>query len=345
MNNYNNEGRRDLYNREYRINKSRKMKRRRMVFFTFTGLALAAGVFFSGKYVMDFVQNTGLLQGPDVPMSVETKVEEEKPKDKVMFIKGVENVSIDFASTLPKKIDFQAIEPGKNHSIMASSYAYPLADIKLGMKGEGNFADKKIAFLTFDDGPVGNTLKVLDILKEKNIPATFFIPGKVLANYDDKSIMDRYIQEGHGIAIHSYSHDYKYLYPGRVANPERIIEEYDKTVNIMKESLGDTFNTKVFRFPGGAMSWKNIPAAQEALLAQGVVDIDWNSMSGDAEPEKRRPGSSSAMGDFVFSTLNQNNHTNIAMVLMHDVKGATPEYLRKVIDDFVQRGYTFGILE
>ena len=316
MNNYNNEGRRDLYNREYRINKSRKMKRRRMVFFTFTGLALAAGVFFSGKYVMDFVQNTGLLQGPDVPMSVETKVEEEKPKDKVMFIKGV-----------------------------ASSYAYPLADIKLGMKGEGNFADKKIAFLTFDDGPVGNTLKVLDILKEKNIPATFFIPGKVLANYDDKSIMDRYIQEGHGIAIHSYSHDYKYLYPGRVANPERIIEEYDKTVNIMKESLGDTFNTKVFRFPGGAMSWKNIPAAQEALLAQGVVDIDWNSMSGDAEPEKRRPGSSSAMGDFVFSTLNQNNHTNIAMVLMHDVKGATPEYLRKVIDGFVQRGYTFGILE
>ncbi len=343
--NYNDDGRQDLYKNQYRITKSKKMKRRRMGFYTITGLALATGLFFTGNYLMEFVQKIGPEKSSNDPLVVETQAEEEKPAGLVEFVKGVGNYSVDFATTLPAKIDFQAIEPGKNHSIVASAHAYPLAEVKMWMKGEGDFADKKIAFLTFDDGPIGNTLKVLDILKEKNIPATFFIPGNVLSNYDDKSIMKRYIEEGHSIAIHSYSHDYKYLYPGRVANPERIVEEYVKTRDLMKETLGDSFNTRVFRFPGGAMSWKNIPAAQEALLAQGVVDIDWNSMSGDAEPEKRRPGSSSAMGDYVFTTLSQNNHTNIAMVLMHDVKGATPEYLRKVIDGFIERGYSFGILE
>ncbi len=343
-NNYNDDSRRELYKSQYRMNKSKKMKRRRVMFYTASGLVLAFGVFFAGNYVMDFVQKMGPEKSGD-PIAIQTPVEAVKPEELVGFVKGEGNFTIDFASTLPKKIDFQAIEPGKNHSIISSSHAYPLAEVKQWMKGEGDFADKKIAFLTFDDGPVGNTLKVLDILKEKNVPATFFIPGKVLSNYEDKSIMNRYIEEGHAIAIHSYSHDYKYLYPGRVANPDRIVEEYIKTRDLMQETLGDSFNTTVFRFPGGAMSWKNIPAAQEALLAQGVVDIDWNSMSGDAEPEKRRPGSASAMGDYVFTTLGQNKNTNVAMVLMHDVKGATPEYLRKVIDGFVERGYSFGILE
>lgn len=339
-NNRNEEGRHELYKRQYRDNRRKKMKRRRAMFYAATGLVLAVGIFFTGKFLMDFLQKQARESVP-----VETQTETEKPEANVEFVKGEGTFTIDFASTVPKEINYLAIEPGKNHSLTASSYAYPLAEVKLGIKGEGAYADQKIAFLTFDDGPIGNTLKVLDILKKKNVPGTFFIPGKVLDSYEDKTILNRYIEEGHAIAIHSYSHDYKYLYPGRVANTERIVEEYNQTLTLMKETLGDSFSTSVFRFPGGAMSWNNIPAAQEALLAQGVVDVDWNSMSGDAEPQKRRPESSSAMGDYVFTTLNQNNHTNLAMVLMHDVKGATPEYLEKVIDGFIERGYSFGILE
>lgn len=341
-NNYNGYNRQELYNNQYRKKQRRKMRRRRVVFYTITGLVFAVGLFFAGDYVMGILQKT---DSPVKSVEVETPTEEVAADDLVKFVKGEGNVAIDFASTLPPKIDFNAIEPGKNHSIKASSYAYPLEEVKQWMKGEGSFEDKKIAFLTFDDGPVYNTMKVLDVLKEKNVPGTFFIPGNALASYDDKTILNRYIEEGHGIAIHSYSHDYKYLYPNRTASPDRIVEEFFKTRDLMRETLGDTFDTKVFRFPGGAMSWKNIPAAQEALKESGVMDVDWNSMSGDSEPQNRRPESVQAMGDFVFKTLDQNNHTNVAMVLMHDLKEATPEYLGRVIDGFIERGYSFGIIE
>lgn len=339
-NNYNDDQRRQLYNGQYRAKKNRKMRRRRGVFYTITGLIFAVGLFFAGDYVMGVIQTDS--QTPEV---VETPTEEVASTGLVEFVKGDGNVPISFTSTLPSKIDFNAIDPGKNHSIRASAYAYPLKEVKQWMNGEGEFEDKKIVFLTFDDGPVHNTMKVLDILKEKNVPGNFFIPGNALANYGDKTILNRYIDEGHAIAIHSYSHDYKYLYPNRTASPERIVEEFVKTRDLMRETLGDSFDTKVFRFPGGAMSWKNIPAAQDALMETGVVDVDWNSMSGDSEPENRRPGSASAMGEFVFTTLDRNNHTNIAVVLMHDLKSVTPEYLGKVIDGFMQRGYSFGILE
>ncbi|NLB21421.1 MAG: polysaccharide deacetylase family protein, partial [Clostridium sp.] len=183
-NNFNDDNRQELYKSQYRIKQSRKMRRRRAGFYTVTGLVFAVGLFFAGDYVMGILQKT---DSPAQSLAVETPTEEAVANDTVKFIKGEGNVAIDFASTLPPKIDFSAIEPGKNHSIKASSYAYPLEEVKQWMKGEGSFEDKKIAFLTFDDGPVYNTVKVLDVLKEKNVPGNFFIPGNALANYDDKT--------------------------------------------------------------------------------------------------------------------------------------------------------------
>lgn len=270
--------------------------------------------------------------------------QEDVVKEVPPFIRGVEeNMSV--PETKPVKINLHRIKAGTNHSLFASDYAHDTQKVKEWIKGKVPYEGEKIAFLTFDDGPVGNTYKVLDILKRRGVPGTFFIPGKTLEDHNDKEVLHRYIEEGHGIAIHSYSHDYAYLYPGKVADPGRITEEYDRTLKLMRETLGDDFDTKVFRFPGGAGSWKNIPEAEEALGNLGVSDIDWNAISGDSEPSSRRPDGPTAMADYVMETLSDQAVQDVAVVLMHDFKGITIEYLDQVIDQFIEAGYTFGILE
>lgn len=75
---------------------------------------------------------------------------------------------------------------------------------------------KKIAYLTFDDGPSSNiTPQVLDVLKEYNVKATFFVIGNMAERYPD--IIKRMNKEGHSIGNHSYSHSYKYIY-GKTSN-------------------------------------------------------------------------------------------------------------------------------
>jgi len=65
--------------------------------------------------------------------------------------------------------------------------------------------------LTFDDGPTTSvTPKILDILKEENVKATFFVIGKSAEEHPE--IVKRAYDEGHYIANHGYSHNYKSIY-------------------------------------------------------------------------------------------------------------------------------------
>ena len=282
------------------------------------------------------VNETPAVETPAVETSVEEAARPETPAEPLPVVE---------TPPVPQEINPDALLKGSNHSIRASEYAYDVDEIKGWMKGTVPYTGQKIAFLTFDDGPTKHTAKILDILKERGVPATFFILGKSLANYNDKSIMNRYITEGHAIGNHSYSHVYDYLYPGKVASADRILQEFNKTLKVMKGILGEGFNTKVFRFPGGSMSWKNADPAKSDLKAMGVKYIDWNCMSGDAEPKSRRPIGNEAIASYVMKTLANNRHPEIAIVLMHDSSALTPEYIGTVIDRLKAEGYHFGIME
>ena len=66
--------------------------------------------------------------------------------------------------------------------------------------------DDKVIYLTFDDGPGGQTTeKVLDILKEENVPATFFLIGDQFEGQEE--VLKRIAEEGHSLGLHSMSHD------------------------------------------------------------------------------------------------------------------------------------------
>lgn len=247
--------------------------------------------------------------------------------------------------TAPRPFDRTQLMPGANFSIGAGGYAYSTEQVRNWTQGKEVYQGRKIAFLTFDDGPTKVTEKVLDILKQRNVPGNFFLNGKTVDTIRDRSVFNRYIAEGHGIAMHSYSHVYGYLYPGKVARADRHVEEYQKSLSAMKAVFGEDFETRVYRYPGGSGSWKEIQTTHDALKQQGVEYIDWNCLSGDAEPAGRRPGSPEAMGAYVLETLGNNRHSDVAVVLMHDTLSATPGYLHHVIDALEGEGFTFGILK
>lgn len=243
-------------------------------------------------------------------------------------------------------LEFLPRGTGKNHNEAANAYAYSTEAVRLASCGKALY-DNKLAFLTFDDGPNNTvTVQILDILKEKGVPATFFIPTK---NVTDKTaaVLKRQYDEGHGIALHSHDHDYEKLYPGRTGSTEEIISQAKKGMETMKKYLGSDFETGVWRYPGGHMSWKGLADADAQLAQMGIHWIDWNSMTGDAEPASRRPTSAQGQVDFLKKTISTAANSKCLVILSHDAgnKDITVAALGPIIDQLKADGYAFGILE
>jgi peptidoglycan/xylan/chitin deacetylase (PgdA/CDA1 family) len=118
-------------------------------------------------------------------------------------------------------------------------------------------AGKKIAFLTFDDGPSTSvTPIILDTLKQYNIKATFFLLGEnVEKNEKSKELVKREFNEGHAIGNHTYSHNRgRLLFPNNKVNVPVFMDDVNKNDKALKNILGNGFNTRLLRLPGGYMS-------------------------------------------------------------------------------------------
>lgn len=191
--------------------------------------------------------------------------------------------------------------------------------------------DKKIVYLTFDDGPSANvTPQVLDILKEEGVKATFFVIGSLAEQ--NRDLVKREANEGHVVANHSYSHDYKALY----SNIDMFIDEIERTDNILSDIIGDEYTPKYMRMPGGGFGAQYEPF-KATLLKKGYNYITWNAVTNDAV--EKNPTPEKLFANFK-ETLNGNK---FSVVLMHDGAGqkATPQSLRLVIKYLKQEGYEF----
>lgn len=99
-------------------------------------------------------------------------------------------------------------------------------------------------YLTFDDGPSSNTGRILDILAEYDVKATFFVVGKTEEKY--QSLYKRIVEEGHTLAMHSFSHKYNEIYQSR----ESYVEDLSKLQEFLYETTGVW--CRYCRFPGGS---------------------------------------------------------------------------------------------
>jgi peptidoglycan/xylan/chitin deacetylase (PgdA/CDA1 family) len=211
---------------------------------------------------------------------------------------------------------------------------------KLTEQGKENIkniyhTDKKVAYLTFDDGPSNNTHQILDILKQNNIKATFFVLGSQVEIFPETT--NRIYNEGHYIANHGYSHKYSEIYQ----SPEQVLNEFNQCNQIVAKTINvPEYNSHLFRFPGGSVGGKYAELKKQAitLLEQNdILHVDWNSLTGDSE--KVNPTEEYLMDNLQKTTEGKNS----LVILMHDAqaKKITAETLPKVIEYLQQQGYSF----
>lgn len=132
-------------------------------------------------------------------------------------------------------------------------------------------SDKRKVYLTFDDGPSPYTERILDILKEYDVKATFFVTATQIEGYED--VCRRIVDEGHGLGIHTYSHVYHEIYSS--------IDQFEKDIRRIQNYLYRLTGkvVMIYRFPGGSSNTvSRIPAEEmiQWLNEEGIVYFDWN---------------------------------------------------------------------
>lgn len=178
-------------------------------------------------------------------------------------------------------------------------------------------------YLTFDDGPSENTAKILDILKEKDVKATFFVIGN--EEESAKELYQRIVAEGHTLGMHSYSHKYSVIYQS--------LEAFQSDFNQLRTYLTEITGVEpqIMRFPGGSSNQvSNIDMKEfiQYLNEEGVSYYDWNVASGDATSQAYTPD------ELVENVMKDVVKYDTSVVLMHDAstKASTVEALGPMID-------------
>lgn len=188
--------------------------------------------------------------------------------------------------------------------------------------------DEKAIYLTFDDGPSDSvTPKILDILKNEKVPATFFIIGSQAKNRKD--ILKRAYSEGHALAVHSYSHKYKEIY----SSAEALLEDIEKCNEIICDVTGSY--SSIYRFPGGSF---NVDSKLiEAVKAKGYKYVNWNASFCDCEMKE------ATAEDLYGAAVSTVSNPKKIVMLAHDAsdKAQTVYALKKVIKYFKNQGYEF----
>lgn len=189
------------------------------------------------------------------------------------------------------------------------------------VRGIEYYFHPKTMYLTFDDGPSEeNTNRVLDILKERNIKATFFLVGENVRKHPETA--KRIAAEGHTIGIHCNNHDYDVLYQ----NTESYVADFEAAYEIIKEVTG--VEARLFRFPGGSVNAYNKKVSGEIIeemTKRGYTYFDWNASLEDAVVQST-PETLIANG--VETTLGRKK----VVMLAHDIIYNTGICLDELID-------------
>ena len=195
---------------------------------------------------------------------------------------------------------------------------------------------RKVVYLTFDDGPSKLTPAVLDILDRYDVKATFFVVGTDPGHFDlIKEAYDR----GHTIGLHTYSHDYAYVY----SSVDAYYEDLGEIAAVVKDQIG--YVPCFIRFPGGSsngISANYCPGIMtyltEDVQSRGYQYYDWDASFGDGAVHTAEE----LVGYAKEAPLEEN-----IVVLCHDseTKQTTVDALPEVIEYFQGLGYSFEGLD
>lgn len=199
---------------------------------------------------------------------------------------------------------------------------------------ENKLSNKKVCYLTFDDGPSDtNTPKILDTLAKEGVKATFFVVASEIDD-DTQDILKRIVKDGHTLCIHANEHEYSKIYQSTEAYLADFAAAYDK----IYELTG--YRVQGFRFPGGSNGQVNKSGCYDAIVTEmtrrGFEYYDWNAYSHDAE------GGNYTVEEMVDYALHEVtiSSRNDVILLMHDTYGKekTTKVLQGIIDGLNEEG-------
>ena len=185
--------------------------------------------------------------------------------------------------------------------------------------------DKKVLYLTFDCGwENGYTGKVLDVLKQKNVPAAFFC---TLSNIErEPELIARMINEGHIVGNHSDTHP-RFSEISR----EKMALEIARCDNFLRVNFG--YSSPFFRFPEGNYS----ECALDLVGSLGYKSVFWSVAYADWDVNKQKGA------DYAFETVTARLHPG-AVILLHSVSPDNAAALPRIIDWARENGYEFKSL-
>lgn len=178
-------------------------------------------------------------------------------------------------------------------------------------------------YLTFDDGPSDNTLRILEILEQYDVKATFFVTGEEAQSHPER--YQAIVDGGHTLGMHSYSHKYKEIYAS--------LDDFGSDLIKLQEYLEETTHvtSQFYRFPGGSsntVSKEPMSTFCDYLTDNGITYFDWNVSSKDATNPMR------SADEIVKNCTEDLERYNNAVILMHDAvsKSSTVEALPEIIE-------------
>lgn len=260
---------------------------------------------------------------------------------------NVHNKSLNKTTSSSTASNGNQIIEGDNIIESAKGYAVPANEVAEILAGHSNIKTKEV-FLTFDDGPSENTSKILQILKENNVHATFFLIGNQVANNPQmqQEVKDE-IYQGNAIGNHSYTHNYKILFPNNVLSVSNTMNEINETNKVLQGVLGSNFDARILRLPGGYMSRSyykdpNLAAFNKALDEEHITSLDWDAETGDATTSGQM-----SIQALVNNVMDHIKNFNQPVILMHDssTKKDTVEALPYLIKSLKDAGYKFMVIE
>ncbi|MGO1042068.1 polysaccharide deacetylase family protein [Clostridioides difficile] len=187
-------------------------------------------------------------------------------------------------------------------------------------KGPGATSEK-VAYITIDDGPSKYTNALLDILKENDVKATFFMLNQNMKNHKEE--VKRVLEEKNSIGFHSVSHDIHKLYK----SPEITVGEFDTCNKTLQNITGQS--SKLIRLPYGSKPYMP-EGSYDKLMANDYLIWDWNLDTQDWK---------SSTSQIVSNILYYGRKRDELVVLIHE-KEQSVNALNNMIRILKERGYT-----
>lgn len=265
------------------------------------------------------IENRAMMAGE--PIDVLKGVYAQDNRDGKVDVK-VDKQQLDTQRPGSYKIRYEAIDKaGNKTSVPCTITVLPKGDTS------------KIMYLTIDDGPSSSTPKILDILKQFDVKATFFVTGQDPLNF---AYIKRAYEEGHAIGLHTYSHDYARVY----ASEQAYFDDLSKIAAVVKEQTGSIPN--IIRFPGGSSNTISsqyskgiMTSLAKSVQTKGYQYYDWNCASGD--------GDYSLSASTLLQTTKTCGVNGPLMLLTHDHAGskASVDALPAILTYYKSLGFTF----